>query len=224
MTLESSAIAASLGRVEWVRRTIERDASLRTRVFAVKRYQHERFGRDYAQMLNSPRFGEAARFFLEDLYGPADFAARDAEFKRVLPAMARLLPHAVLCTVDELIELHALSEELDLEMALALTSETVDERSYRSAWRAVGRRDARERQLALLLEIGTALERHTRTAMLATTLRLMRTPARAAGLGRLQSFLERGLAAFASMRGAAGFLDAVAANERAVFELLFRSE
>lgn len=224
MTQTSVEVAASLERVGQVRRTMERDAGVAARVLAVKRYQHERFKLDYAQLLASARYGQAARFFLEDLYGPVDYAARDAEFGRVLPAMSRLLPQDVLCTVGELIELHALSEELDLQMALALASDVVDERSYRAAWRTVGRRDARERQLALLLRIGGALDRHARTMMLAATLRLMRAPARAAGLSRLQSFLERGFAAFASMRGAADFLGAIAANEQAVAEALFRPE
>ncbi len=192
------------------------DPALASRVTSIKQYQHERFRRDYADLLASERYAEAARFFLDDLYGPIDFTDRDAQFGRVVPAMARLLPADVMHTVAQLAELHAVSESLDQEMARLLDGEAADGRSYRAAWQAVGRHADREHQLQLLISIGTALERHTRSPLLPMTLRLMRGPARAAGLIQLQSFLERGLAAFVSMRGARQFLERIQANERRV--------
>ncbi len=192
------------------------DPALASRVTSIKQYQHERFRRDYADLLASERYAEAARFFLDDLYGPIDFTDRDAQFGRVVPAMARLLPADVMHTVAQLAELHAVSESLDQEMARLLDGEAADARSYRAAWRAVARQADREHQLQLLISIGTALERHTRSPLLPMTLRLMRGPARAAGLIQLQSFLERGLAAFVSMRGARQFLERIQANERRV--------
>jgi hypothetical protein len=209
-----AAITEGLLRVDRVRRLSQSDQVLAGRLAEIKRHQHDRFRRDYADLLSSPRYAAAATFFLEDLYGPGDFAARDAEFSRVIPALSRLLPKEMLHTVDQLIELHALSEEFDQRLAQAHVGDRVDEASYRAAWRAVGGPSDRERQLDLLLAIGEALDRHTRTALLAKALRLMRAPARAAGLARLQSFLERGLAAFSAMHGASDFLDRIEANER----------
>jgi hypothetical protein len=128
--------------------------------------------------------------------------------------MGRLLPAQIMHTVVQLAELHALSEDLDQQMALALDVDAVDDGSYRAAWQLVGRREDRERQLSLLIGIGDALDRHTRRAWLATSLKMMRGPARAAGLSQLQSFLERGLAAFGKMGGAHEFLEMIASNER----------
>lgn len=210
-----------LQHVSNLRTVRQGDSKLATLVAAIKRHQHARFEHDYANLLDSARYGAATRFFLDDLYGPVDFADRDAQFGRVVPAMAHLLPDEVMHTVASLAELHALSEDLDQQMAQALALDVVDERSYRAAWQIVGRSDDRERQLRLLIEIGNALDRHTRTPLLATTLKLMRHPARAAGLTQLQSFLERGLAAFAAMRGAQDFLGAIADNERRVIAGLF---
>jgi hypothetical protein len=222
------------GEIQVIRQHLERVAALRAargddeglarRIAAIKRHQHVRFRRDYAELMDSPRYGAAARFFLDDLYGPADFAGRDDQFQRVVPAMARVLPTQLMHTVTQLSELHALSEDLDQEMAQALAGEEIDERSYRAAWQVVGRRDEREAQLNLLLAIGMALDRHTRRPVLAATLRIMRGPAKAAGLTQLQSFLERGLAAFSAMRGAQEFLETVAANERSVIDEMFASQ
>jgi hypothetical protein len=217
----TQGIRAHLEQVASLRAARTADGGLASRVAAIKQFQHARFNRDYASLLASERYGEAARFFLNDLYGPVDFADRDAQFGRVVPAMARLLPGEVMHTVEQLAELHALSESLDQEMAERLAASPVDERSYRAAWQAVDRSSDRHRQLDLLIAIGESIDRHTRTPFLATALRVMRGPARAAGLAQLQSFLERGLAAFVSMRGAQRFLDTIADNERRTIADLF---
>ena len=61
-----------------------------------------------------------------------------------------------------------------------------------------------------MLAVGSALDRYTRNPLLRASLRLMRGPAAAAGLGALQGFLERGFDTFREMRGAREFLDTVA--------------
>jgi hypothetical protein len=221
MVSAAQRIRAHLEQVAELRAARVADAELASRVAAIKQYQSSRFSRDYANLLSSERYGEAARFFLNDLYGPTDFVDRDIQFGRVAPAMARLLPGNVMHTVAQLAELHALSESLDQAMARELDAAAVDEQSYRAAWRAVGQSSDRQRQLDLLIAIGTSLDQHTRTPLLTTTLRLMRAPARAAGFAHLQAFLERGLAAFVSMRGAEEFLDAVLVNERRMIGDLF---
>jgi len=213
-----------LQQVASLRATRQNDAGLAGRVAQIKQYQHARFRRDYASLLANERYREATQFFLEDLYSPDDFADRDAQFGRVVPALARVFPADVMHTVAQLAELHALTESLDQEMARQLdVNAPVDDESYRAAWIAVGRSAARQRQLNLLLAIGMSLDQYTRTTLVKTTLRLMRAPATAAGLGQLQSFLERGLAAFVAMRGAQVFLDTIKVNEQRTISDLFAS-
>lgn len=211
--------------LETVRRArLERaaDPALAQRVDSVKRYQHRRFESDYADLLASERYGQAARFFLDDLYGPADYSARDAQFARIVPALRRLLPRELLATVVQLVELHALSEELDHAMARRVSGGVaLDHRAYRSAWQQVGRREARMQQVDLTLAVGRALDLHAHKPLLGTTLRLMHGPAQAAGLGQLQSFLQRGLVAFKSMRGADAFLSRIGEHERQMIDQLF---
>ena len=219
----TAEIIADLERVHALRKEREADASLEARTAAIKRHQHERFAHDYRALLDNPRYRPAARFFLDELYGPGEFAQRDAEFARVVPAMSRLLPREVMQVVRQLSSLHALTEELDHEMAKALNAEAVDAGSYRRAWSMVGRRADRERQLALLLAIGEGLDRHTREPLIAATLRLMRGPAKAAGLGRLQAFLETGLQAFRQMGDAQAFLATIANTEGRVVDGYFRA-
>ena len=56
------------------------------------------------------------------------------------------------------------------------------------------------------------------------SLRLMRGPARAAGLGELQGFLESGFEAFRAMHGAQEFLGRVEAREQRLNQALFDAD
>lgn len=207
------------------------EPTLGAAVTAVKGFQHERFCRTYADVLRHPRFGPGARFFLDDLYGPVDFSERDAQFARIVPALVRLFPHEIVQTVLALARLHALSEQLDSDMGEALVAlapgadvTALQPAAYGAAWRRVGRRADREQQVQLTMDVGQALERYTRNPLLRHTLRLMRGPAHAAGLGALQRFLERGFDTFRDMRGARPFLDLVGSRELALIERLFGGE
>ena len=181
--------------------------------------------------MSQPRYARAAEFFLTDLYGPADFTDRDAQFARIVPALVRLFPRDIVSTVSELSHLHALSERLDSRMALALLARAPREPDsplsgavYGELWREVGGVDERERQIALMSSVGAALDRYTRNPLLRQSLRLMRGPAAAAGLGALQRFLESGFDTFRGMRGADHFLSTIGERERALARSLFAGE
>ena len=198
--------------------------ALLKRVQEVKAYQQRRFSHTYADVLATPRYGGAARFFLDELYGPGDFRQRDAQFARVVPALVRLFPHDVVETVNTLAQLHALSEGLDSEMARHLPGDRVDAGLYIAAWQQTARADQREMQIALTLSVGQSLDGLTRKPLLRHTLRMMRGPARAAGLAALQAFLENGFDTFLAMRGAKEFLALVSAREHLLMDTLFDEE
>ena len=226
-------ILTSLQCVAAQREMRRQDAALGRAVQAIKAYQHARFMNTYADMLAHPRYGGAALFFLEDLYGPGDFTSRDDQFARIVPGLVRMFPKDIIATVQCLGQLHALSEELDTAMAAFLLRTVpepehrpgegvvVDGARYAHCWRNVAGPAERERQVSLMLAVGEALEGYTRNPLLRTSLRLMRGPAQAAGLGALQAFLERGFDTFRAMRGASEFLDIVARRERALSTALF---
>jgi hypothetical protein len=224
MNADGTAILAHLNTVAAERERRRADPALDVRVRAVKHYQHARFAKTYTDLLAQPRFTRAAQFFLDDLYGPRDFTERDAQFARIVPGLVRVFPHEIVATVRSLGELHALSESLDSEMAARLPVGDIDAREYVRAWQAVGQAPAREQQIALMLAVGSALDRYTRNPVLRHSLRLMRGPARAAGLAALQHFLESGFDTFREMRGAREFLDTIATRERALAAALFAAD
>lgn len=228
MRADAETILEQLRRVDAERARRRASPALVQRVHAVKRYQQRRFSHTYADLLASERYQAAARFFLDELYGPRDFTERDAQFARVVPALVRLFPPGIVGVVGTLAQLHALSEALDSALAAHLAPglevPEIDAAAYLAAWRATGEPAQRERQITLTLDVGTALDELVRQPLLRHSLKMMRAPARLAGLAELQAFLERGFDTFRAMHGAGQFLAWVAQRERALVGALFHAD
>jgi hypothetical protein len=196
----------------------------------IKRFQARRFQSTYPDLLNSPRYKSAARFFLVELYGEKDYAERDQQFARIAGTIAKLFPQMVVNTAAALADVHALTERLDDLMArcwMASATEQPDlskEARYIQCWRAVPDAAARQQQLRVVLALGKSLNDLTRKPGLRTLLKMMRGPATAAGLASLQKFLESGFDAFAEMRGADEFLTLIDERETQWMRCLFNED
>lgn len=221
MNEAGESIRRDLEAVDLERAKRKVDPALVDRVAALKTYQHERFRSTYADLLADPGHRSAATFFLEELYGPFDFTARDQQFARIVPALVRIFPDEVVGTVRALAELHRISEQMDTRMAGSLASSPPDRDTYRTAWQSVGRPELRRRQVELTIQVGRALERYTRRPLLRATLRAMRRPAQMAGLSALQRFLESGFDTFAQMAHSSKFLATIEAREEAFAAEMF---
>lgn len=213
-----------LEEVATLRHSRQGTPGLQERAHAVKQFQHERFRQTYSDLAAQARYALATRFFLDELYGPGDFTRRDAQFARIVPKLVKLFPQQVVETVGELAELHALTERLDTAMARQMGDGAMSAAGYVGAWQSVGEEASRRRQIDLVLGIGRDLETFTRMPLLMTSLRIMRGPARAAGLSDLQHFLETGLGAFREMRGSHEFLGVVGQREIALSDRLFQPD
>jgi hypothetical protein len=192
----------------------------------VATWQGRRLRMTYDDLAARERYAGAIQFFQADLYGSTDFAQRDADLARVVPVMVRMLPERVIATIATAVELHVLSQSLDRSLLARLprADGQFSVAEYSRAYRKMGKRSERERQIRLIGEIGGALDIYVRKPLLRTALRMMRQPARFAGLAALHDFLERGFVAFQRMGGAREFLATVDTRERALMEALFAGE
>lgn len=224
MSATAEAILANLKAVNDERTSRSAEPGLLAKVSALKEFQQRRFSHTYADLLVAARYGAAARFFLDELYGPSDFSRRDTQFARVVPALVRLFPSEVVQTVATLARLHALSETLDTAMARYVDGGPITAQGYIRAWQATGCATDREAQIALTLEVASRLDQFTHKPLLRNSLRLMRGPARAAGLAELQRFLESGFDTFRAMRGTKEFISIVETRERALASSLFKAD
>lgn len=192
----------------------------------LRRWQAARLAASFQGFMQDPKRKPAAEFFLTDLYGDRDFSRRDADIARVAGKMQRLLPQSLLETLADAIELGALSHALDLRMAEALMRlaprrKTLDDDLYGRAYRDVGLPRLRAHQVDLIVVAGYGLGHALRTRGVSTLLSVLRGPARAAGFGELQSFLERGFGAYAKLENVASFIADIERSEREVIRRLF---
>ncbi len=222
----ASALSSALERVLRLHALRHADAQLARALDELSAWQARRLRHTYADLAAEPRYRAAVDFFQDDLYGPGDFAQRDADLARVVPAMSRLLPASVIAIVARAMELNALSHELDRAVVarLARADATIAVEDYCRAYRASGERPLRARQIALIGEVGAGLDRYVRAPVIRGALAMMRKPAHAAGLGALQDFLERGFDAFRRMKGAGEFLATVDARERRINDAIFAGD
>ncbi|MDP3349494.1 MAG: hypothetical protein Q8S92_10915 [Hydrogenophaga sp.] len=222
----SDLIRMHLARVSELRARAQAQG-LQAAVDNIKHLQARRFRGTYADFLEHARYAPATRFFLDELYGVHDFGSRDAQFARIAGALERLFPEAVSQLAVDLSETHALTEVLDHQLALHwldLDGSLPAAERYIRAWRKTDARASRERQLAVVQHMGLELQRLTRMKTLRLGLRMMRNPARAAGLEALQHFLESGFDAFAALGDARPFLDTIRQRESAWVDALFEKD
>ncbi len=214
--------------LEHARRLHEERAAVPQLAAALDRlaaWQSRRLSATYADLAREPRYARALAFFQTDLYGPGDFSRRDADLARVVPLMLRMMPAGVIAAVSQAMELSTLSQELDRALLSRLAAPgLLSVATYCVAYAAPSERSARERQIALIVGVGGALDRYVGRLSVRSMLAAMRRPARLAGLGALQSFLERGIAAFRHMGGASDFLATVEKRERALMSAIFAGD
>jgi len=218
-----SALIRELAHVAVLHDQRHADARLARSLERLSAWQARRLTQTYADLHVQPRYAAAIEFFETDLYGSTDFARRDADLARVVPILVRTLPERVIATVAQAMELNTLSQELDRALLARLPGRdrpfTVAD--YCRAYRLMGNRAGRERQIDLITDIGGALDRFVRMPLLHAALVMMRQPARLVGMLVLHDFLERGFTAFRNMHGADVFLATIRSRETALMNAIF---
>jgi hypothetical protein len=219
---------ALIGQLERARQLHEervQEPGLAARLDKLAHWQSERLARSYIDLAHDGRYAKAIEFFRSDLYGPGDFSRRDADLARVVPIMARLVPAGVIATMATSMELSVISHQLDRDLLHKLDpAKALNVAAYSDAYRACNNRSARLRQIALIAQVGRSLDRYVGKPFVRSALNAMRGPARIAGLGALQDFLERGFASFAQMRGAEHFLSVIDSRETALMNAILAGE
>jgi hypothetical protein len=193
----------------------------------VQDWQRRRLAQSYRDLISQERYRAAGDFFLAELYGGLDFRERDQQMERVLPAMVRMLREDMLLALAEAFELQSLSLKLDMDMTTALIRVGWDELNtarYEEIYRVCGRLSEREKQIELIRRLGLELNELVHHRLVMLLIRTLRGPARAAGFGLLQSFLERGFTAFRIMADGSEFIDIIWRRESEFMRRLLAGE
>ena len=190
-------------------------------------WQRQRLANSYRGLISQERYAAAGDFFLAELYGGLNFRERDQQMERVLPVMVRMLREDMLLALAEAFELQSLSLSLDMDMTVALQQSGWQELNtdrYGEIYRVCGRSSDRQRQIELIGHLGLELNELVHHRLVMFLIRTLRGPARAAGFGLLQTFLEQGLRAFQIMGDGTEFIKTIWHNEDKVMQRLMAGD
>lgn len=235
MSREKSGAAARFLTVLKESRRLSRktaaDGGLDPHQVMLSHWQTMRLRDTYMDFYVQKRFRSALDFFLSDIYGPTDFSQRDSDIERVYPIMVKVLSAPAIQSLAKAMELHTMSMKLDAELAAVLVEELGVDHSlgleaftpdqYAAAYRHCDNYAARKQQIELVQEVGSMLDEVVKMKMIYATVRVARRPAKLAGFGELQSFIERGLSSFRKMKTATPFLDAMRERETYILDQIF---
>lgn len=189
-------------------------------------WQSLRLSRTHADLLRDPRFSQACQFFLSDIYAPRDFSQRDYDGHRIYNFMRHFLPEQTLHPLAKALEVNAMTQHLDLALAEAMSerlgvADRFETWQYEEAYRLCNNYDERLRQITLITEVGKYLEKLRHLPFVGATLRVARGPAHRLGWFEMQDFLERGFAAWKSLRQPELFLESIESKEKAILDRIY---
>lgn len=195
----------------------------------LRNWQVARLAATHADLLASPEYGSAARFFLTDIYAAKDFSRRDADMQEFYAFLKRILPSQAVNVLAQAVEINNLTNALDDALLEAVTHQLgienqFTQEQYEAAYRRCDNYDDREHQIDLIVDIGYHIDRLHRIPLVGTTLRLAGPPARRLGWGELHDFLERGYEAWKPIRNVRPFLEKIETREKTILDRIYEHD
>jgi hypothetical protein len=192
---------------------------------AVQRYQVARMRVTHADLLRSPVYRPLCDFFLDDLYGAPDIAARAVALRSMTDIVKPILGRWMYEGARGLVELQTLSDTLDRRLAEQLlqdgASTSFGEAEFEDAYVRSDDDADRLRQIDLTTACNTfvhSLSQHSSAG------RLLWLARRLSSLRRLESLfrtLERGYQSYRGIGDIRPFNEAMRAGERAYLDALY---
>ncbi|MGB5628658.1 MAG: hypothetical protein WBM45_03365 [Woeseiaceae bacterium] len=170
-------------------------------------------------------YSDAIDFTISDLAG-IGISSRDRDLERAAPAITTILPLRALETIAKAAEMNARVLEINTAICRCLLvgndlPAQITELEYCIACRKASSLDDCVELIHLITGLGRTLKSLVRVPMIGMTLRTMRAPARAAGFGALQEFLEKGYRTFRQIPDIDHFLSEIETRMIGVFVRIF---
>jgi hypothetical protein len=167
-------------------------------------FQIELLTADYTDFTSQPRYKTLLHFFFSALYAPQDFSLRNESFRTLHDWLVNLIGRDPVRVLAQSIELNDLTESLDDDVVIALRTLgvsgaiTVDD--WERAYRLVGRRADRIRQVEMLVHIGKVLDQVAAVPLVDVQLRAVRPALTLLGWEHVVDFLVQGYKAIRMAR------------------------
>ena len=185
--------------------------ALAAQLVAVQAWQKARMQHTHRVLFTAPEHQLMAAYFLNRLYGGADFLILADQFDRVLlkaHKIEKIVPASAVYTGTLGIELAVLAIELDEQLAklllqhpLPLTDEVM-----LAAYMTADQAERRQHQMALLNELGLKLDKYVRSLMIQAAFKMAKGTAYKHDFAPVYDFTAEGFAAMRSLDSAEHFI------------------
>lgn len=184
---------------------------------ALRIFQTQRLDRTYADLRKDPEYHDLGKFFFEDLYSHEDNGLQDTSIRKLHNALRGKIHRGVIAAVDQVLELHELSEDLDERMTAEMLDAglgpdfTLDQ--YCEIYRSLDNYNQRLQQVDLAMDVTGAFFRLSRKWMIGVSLKTARTAAHLMGLNQIMDLIYRGYGALQKVQRIDPFVDTVRRRE-----------
>lgn len=181
----------------------------------------------FDDLLGPKGYKEAIDFVVSDLAG-VGVSERDQDIERAAPVIVRTLPAHPLETAAAAVELNVGALEINLAIWRGLLvdgelPEAITETDYCASCRRFSSYEECMALVNLANELGATLKTLVRIPLIGGLLKSMRRPARAAGFGALQAFLEKGFITFREISDIDRFLTVSHKRMDEIFDHVYHS-
>jgi len=179
----------------------------------------------YDDFRTAKDYADAVDFVISDLTG-IGISKRDQDMARLIPVMTKMLPKRALQALADAMRLNARILQINYSIYRDLygsrqENTDISERDYCLSCRRASKLDDCLELVSLTRRVGEDLDRIIRIPVLGVILRAMRAPARLAGFGDMQNFLEKGYSTFGTIGDIGKFLDEMSARMMEVFTRIY---
>lgn len=202
------------------------NAVLQQRLHEVQDWIKQRLEHSHQALFNQPENQLMGQYFLKRLYGGPDFDALAKQIERLLKfahKVESLIPANAIKTGTKSVSLAVLATQLDEQVAQQLLADypadtPLTDEIMRQTFLKLEQHEARYEQLALLDELGVALDKYMRSTMMYAAFKMCKNVAHKHQFDGMYEFIQEGFAAMKPMKSAAAFIKIFTDKEREIIE------
>ncbi len=201
---------------------------LALRLSTIQNWQKKRMQHTHAALFAVPEHQLMTQYFLNRLYGGADFEILAGQFERVVNAakkIERLVPNSTIKTGCEGIELAVLAIELDQQLAQLMPQDfhynqhgEIEDSAMISLYLQANQAESRYHQLNLLDKLGNNLDKYVRSFIVQSAFKMAKGAAERHHYDPLYTFLGEGFSAMKPLKSAEVFVGVFTKHEREIID------
>ncbi|MDR0236413.1 hypothetical protein [Acinetobacter sp.] len=206
------------------------DPVLKQRLHEAQDWLKGRIQNTHHDLFNQKENQLMAKYFINRLYGGPEFDDLAIQIERLLKyahKAEKIIPENAIKTGMKSVGLAVLAMQLDEQVAAQLlkdypVNQVIDDEMMRLTLLKLDQEQARQHQLSLLDDLGSALDKYMRSFIMHTAFKMCKGTAAKYKFELMYDFIGEGFVAMKPMKSAAKFIHDFTVKEREIVEKVHR--